>query len=83
MNGKERDRRRFLKEGAALAGLAVGAMRTASGQAPPSKESEVAPIGFRPYGERSRFEQSVGTPLSLHPSFPSFGSLRLTPLQEP
>jgi len=32
MNTKERSRRRFLKEGAALAGLAVGGVRSVSGQ---------------------------------------------------
>src|SRR3990167_2011794 len=61
MNSKGRGRRRFLKEGATLAGLVVGAMRTANGQ---SAGSETPPEGrwpsffkdTRAYGERSRFE---------------------------
>ena len=45
MNAKERDRRRFLKEGAALAGLALGAIPSASGQEPQvlASEKPVAP----------------------------------------
>ena len=46
MNNKQSGRRRFLKEGAALAGLAVAAIRTANGQTPGTKKHK---------GERSRF----------------------------
>jgi sulfane dehydrogenase subunit SoxC len=60
VNSKGRGRRRFLKEGATLAGLAVGAMRSASGQ---SAGSETPPEAQKPsfkdsraYGERSHFE---------------------------
>ncbi|OFW29034.1 MAG: sulfite dehydrogenase [Acidobacteria bacterium RIFCSPLOWO2_12_FULL_60_22] len=63
MNSKQSDRRRFLKEGAVLAGLAAGAIRSASGQGPMSAsgrtpESEI-PENFRFFNERSRFENSV------------------------
>ena len=61
MNSKERGRRRFLKEGATLVGLALGATRTASGQsAGPATPPEGRWPSFfkdtRAYGERSRFE---------------------------
>ena len=56
MNGKKRGRRRFLKEGAALAGWAVGAIRPASGQTGGPETSADQPKDTRAYGERSRFE---------------------------
>lgn len=65
MNAKKRSRRRFLKEGAALAGLAVGggAIRPASGQSPGTETPEAHPKDTRGYGERSRFEKSVRWPV--------------------
>ena len=59
MNPKERGRRRFLKEGAALAGLAVGAIRSASGQTVASETPQGGTKDTRLYGERSRFENPV------------------------
>jgi len=59
MNRKESGRRRFLKESAALAGLAVGAIRPASGQTGGSETPPVQPQDTRAYGERSRFEKSA------------------------
>ena len=61
MNAKKRGRRRFLKEGAALAGLAVGAgaIRSASGQTLGSETSAVPPRDTRAYGERSRFDKTA------------------------
>ncbi len=56
MNGASR--RRFLKGGAALAGFAVGGMRSASGQAPDS-ETPATPPRSLAYGERSPFETSA------------------------
>jgi sulfane dehydrogenase subunit SoxC len=50
MDSKQNPRRRFLKS-AAMAGLAVGATRPASGQGGASKDAHK-------YGERSRFEDS-------------------------
>ena len=63
MKSKKSDRRHFLKEGAALAGLALGATRLASGQAPVSEAGETRPKvpakELHAYGDRSRFEKSV------------------------
>ena len=61
MNAKEPDRRRFLKEGAALAGLAVsgGVIQSASGQTRGSQTSGGLSGDSRTYGQRSRFETST------------------------
>jgi len=61
----ERSRRRFLKKGAALAGLAVGGgvIRSASGQTLGSETAAVRPKDNRGYGERSRFEKAARWPL--------------------
>jgi sulfane dehydrogenase subunit SoxC len=72
MNTKRRGRRRFLKDGAALAGLAVGAMRSASGQTLGSEVPDVRPKDSRSYGERSRYETSGRATVS-------FGSLIIEP----
>ena len=63
MKAKEPGRRRFRKEGAVLAGWAVGAIRSASGQTPGSEIREIpeVPPGISNYGERSRFENSART----------------------
>jgi sulfane dehydrogenase subunit SoxC len=76
MSSNKRDRRRFLKESAALAGLALGAVRSASGQAPATGGNMPAERagGFRAYGERSRFEKALRT---MPPETPGF-----TPLQD-
>ena len=75
MDAKEPGRRRFLKEGAALAGLALGAgpIRSASGQ---TAGSEAPPEDPRAYGVRSRFENSARGP--LEPGYGPGG----TPLQD-
>ncbi len=56
MKGKYRGRRQFLKEGAALAGLAAGAgmIRSASGQTVANSVGER--VQALSYGVRSRFE---------------------------
>src|SRR5689334_9188050 len=86
MDSKQRNRRGFLKNGAALAtGLAVGAVRPAGAQTPVSD-----PVQTRntkeliAYGERSRFENAVRIPVSGRPSPDQFGLTFhvLTPLQE-
>jgi sulfane dehydrogenase subunit SoxC len=59
MISKESGRRRFLKNGAALAGLAVGAMQPASGQDSGAEKTEARPKDLHAYGERSRFESSA------------------------
>jgi len=82
MNSKHSGRRRFLKEGAALAGLAVGAIRSASAQTLAPETPAAPPKDFRAYGERSRFVDSVrtfkdgGGPTPHHPH--GF----LTPIQD-
>jgi len=77
MNAKDRgrSRRRFLTEGAALAGLlspaaagVLGAMQSANGQTATPKP-EAAAKDTRAYGERSHFENSVRTPVSYGSSF--------------
>jgi len=59
MNSKQSDRRRFLKNGAALAGLAVGAMQPAKAQSSMDEASSAWPKDAHAYGQRSRFETSV------------------------
>src|ERR1700675_3308941 len=57
MSPKQTDRRRFLKNGAALAGLAVGASATAS---PAAAEVPVAHVDeLHKHGERSHFVDSI------------------------
>ena len=63
MKPKQSDRRRFVKQGAALAGLAVGAIRSASGQTPAGETADSPIKDNRAYGERSRFEKSARWPL--------------------
>ena len=74
-------RRRFLKGGVALgAALAAGAARSAAGQLASDDPSKVLGGPLRPYGERSRFEQTVRE--KWPPSkTDEFGSA-LTPLDE-
>ncbi|OFW44665.1 MAG: sulfite dehydrogenase [Acidobacteria bacterium RIFCSPLOWO2_12_FULL_60_22] len=69
MNSKQSGRRRFLKEGAALAGLAVGAVRSARGQTLGSEIPAARAKDLRAYGEPSRFEKAARADL-------------LTPLQD-
>jgi len=82
VDSKKPGRRGFLKDGAALAGLAVGAARSARGQAPAiaaySKKELIS------YGERSRFVTSLREPAEGRPSPDSFGLVFhvVTPLQD-
>ncbi|HWW50757.1 MAG TPA: molybdopterin-dependent oxidoreductase, partial [Verrucomicrobiae bacterium] len=81
MNSKGSGRRRFLKDGAALAGLTVGAVRAASA-IPGADASELRPNDPHAYGERSRFEDStirIGS-LGRWTGISDFGFR--TPLQE-
>jgi len=59
MNPKEPARRRFLKNGAALAGLAVGAMRPAGAQTSSPESAAKISTDVRSYGERSHFETAI------------------------
>ena len=76
MSPEDRDRRRFLKRGAALAGIALGAMRAAKAQAIKSETSETTTKDLRQYGDRSRFEKL--TRVLVAPA----GGASLTPLQD-
>ena len=59
MNPKEPARRRFLKNGAALAGLAVGSMRPAVAQTSAPESAAKISTDVRAYGERSHFETAI------------------------
>ena len=63
MDTKRAARRRFLKEGVALAGLAVGA-RSASGQTLGSAGPDTLAAHPMAYGERSHFVNVVRTPIT-------------------
>jgi sulfane dehydrogenase subunit SoxC len=85
MDSKQPSRRGFLKDGAAVAGLAVGAMRTASGQTPVAEaRSEDHAKALIAYGERSHFVTSIRVPQGERPSPDAFGLTFhvLTPLQD-
>ncbi len=58
MNPKDSGRRRFLKNGAALAGLAVGAVRSAKAETPAAEGAAMPPADIHAYGQRSHFETS-------------------------
>src|SRR5258708_21164002 len=88
MDSKKPNRRGFLKGGAAVAGLAAGAARSASGQTPsPEAHSEAHSKDIKEliaYGERSRFVTSIRVPVAERPSPDAFGLTFhvLTPLQD-
>src|SRR5690242_8866360 len=78
MNAKQPDRRQFLKDGAALVGLAVGGVRSATAQTPASEphppEAHSKNIKeLIAYGERSRFVNSIRVPVDTRPSPDAFG----------
>ena len=59
MTKKETSRRRFLKHGVGLAGLAMGGIESARGQTTVAESDPTQPKDLRAYGERSRFEKSA------------------------
>jgi len=59
MKPKDSGRRRFLKNSAALAGIAVGMAKTAKGDTPAPEGSAAPPKDVHGYGERSRYETSA------------------------
>src|SRR5215831_10624701 len=59
MNSKQSGRRKFLKSGAALAGLAAGGIQFADGQMSGSQTGDVRLKDLHAYGVRSRFETAV------------------------
>jgi sulfane dehydrogenase subunit SoxC len=86
MDLKKRNRRGFLKNGAALAtGLTVGAVRPASAQTPAAEASAKKDINeLIAYGDRSRFETALRKSVGNRPSPDSFGLTFhvLAPLQD-
>ena len=62
MSSQKQDRRKFIKNGALLAGLAMGSARAVSSQSTTKSEKEIPIPGpayvVPPYGERSRFVTS-------------------------
>src|SRR4030088_3083689 len=88
MDSKKPSRRKFLSEGAAVAGLVAGAVQSASGQAPapaPANSSAPSPDALAKaaaekrlkdqiaYGERSHFVTSLREPADGRPSPDAFG----------
>jgi sulfane dehydrogenase subunit SoxC len=85
MASKRASRRGFLKDGAVLAGLAAGAMGTASAQAAAADAvSEQRLKGLIAYGERSKYVTSIRVPVKERTSPDEFGMTFhvLTPLQD-
>jgi len=83
MESKKPNRRGFLKDGAALAGLAAGA-RSASGQTVADLRAKGTSKELIAYGERSRFVTSVRKPTAGRDSPDAFGLAFhvLSPLQD-
>jgi sulfane dehydrogenase subunit SoxC len=85
MDSKKRNRRGFLKEGAALAaGLTVGAVRPASGQSSMAEAMSAKNKELIAYGERSKFVTSIRTPVMERMSPDMYGLTFhvTTPLQD-
>src|SRR5579872_5859070 len=82
MDAKRRNRRGFLKGGAALVGLAAGGARLAQSQTQGTPEKKVEELIA--YGERSRFVTSIRVPVAERHSPDEFGLTFhvLTPLQD-
>ena len=83
MDSKKPSRRKFLKSGAAVAGLA--AVQSASGQtATPEAHPQKSLKDLIAYGERSRFVTSIRVPVVERPSPDAFGLTFhvLSPLQD-
>src|SRR5689334_1566717 len=80
MKSRRSDRRKFLKDSAVLAGLAAGAIRSASALPLAADAPMVSPSKDYPeYGERSRFETTARKPDYPKSTFPS---KKITPLQD-
>src|SRR6184192_2758727 len=82
MNSKKPNRRGFLRDSAALAGLAAGGAQLAKGQTPGTPAKKIDELIA--YGERSRFVTSVRVPVAERHSPDEFGLTFhvLTPLQD-
>jgi sulfane dehydrogenase subunit SoxC len=73
MDPKHRNRRGFLKHGAALAGLVVGASQSAHGQTAAAEPEPKKLDELIAYGERSRFVTSKRVPVMERHSPDDFG----------
>jgi sulfane dehydrogenase subunit SoxC len=87
MQSKRRSRRGFLKQGAALAGVALGRVPPASGQTEASSPSDTPANTLKEliaYGERSRYVTSKRVPVAERMSPDMFGLTFhvTTPLQD-
>lgn len=86
MDSKRSGRRRFLEQGgAALAGLAAGAVSPVGAQTPAAPAAPAKSVDeLVKYGERSRFVTSIRVPQAQRPSPDRFGMLFhiCTPLQD-
>jgi sulfane dehydrogenase subunit SoxC len=82
MDSKKPNRRGFLKDSAALAGLATGGVRLAKGQTQGTPSKKIDELIA--YGERSRFVTSIRMPVAERHSPDEFGLTFhvLTPLQD-
>jgi sulfane dehydrogenase subunit SoxC len=82
MDSKKSNRRRFLKNSAALAGLAAGGGRLAKAQTPGTPTKKIEELIA--YGDRSRFVTSIRKPVADRHSPDEFGLTFhvLTPLQD-
>src|SRR5271169_5842416 len=82
MDSKKRNRRGFLKGGAAMAGLAAGGAKLAKGQSQGTPAQKIDELIA--YGDRSRFVTSIRVPVAERHSPDEFGLTFhvLTPLQD-
>jgi sulfane dehydrogenase subunit SoxC len=84
MDKKKPNRRGFLKGGVAAAGVAAGAVGSASGQTTPAQKYAKNGKELIAYGERSHYVTSVRVPVADRPSPDAFGLMFhvLSPLQD-
>lgn len=84
MDAKKSNRRKFLKGGAAIAGLAAGAAQAAETTPAPKWHEKGTNKELIAYGERSRFVTSIRAPVAERTSPDDFGLMFhvLTPLQD-
>src|ERR1700722_10702259 len=85
MNSKKSSRRKFLKEGAALAGLAAGVAKSTSSQTTTSDASAQPDLKeLIAYGERSHYVTSMRVAVADRPSPDMFGLTFhvLSPIQD-
>src|SRR5437016_14538769 len=71
MDSKKRNRRGFLRDSVALAGLAAGGVRLAKGQTQGTPAKKIDELIA--YGERSRFVTSIRVPVAERHSPDEFG----------